>query len=193
MVPGAAASPGANNCNFTRVPALTVKLELVFAVLLPSLRSVPVTVALPAVFKFRLKLRVPSANGPFAGNAALLSELVIPTVSPALLTRFQFASTALTVTLNAVPATWAEGVPALPLAVPGAAVSPGVSTCIFTKAPGLTAIAGLTLGVVQAMGVAYLSSGLADAIIFALLFVALLIRPTGLFGGSASVVRVVRQ
>jgi len=54
-------------------------------------------------------------------------------------------------------------------------------------------IAGLALGIVQALGVAYLSSGLVDAIIFALLFVALLIRPTGLFGGSASVVRVVRQ
>jgi branched-chain amino acid transport system permease protein len=54
-------------------------------------------------------------------------------------------------------------------------------------------IAGLALGIVQALGVAYLSSGLVDAIIFGLLFVALVIRPTGLFGGSASVVRVVRQ
>ena len=49
----------------------------------------------------------------------------MPTVSVIELTRFQFASTALTVTLNAPPAVCAVGVPVLPVAVPGAAVSPG--------------------------------------------------------------------
>ena len=54
-------------------------------------------------------------------------------------------------------------------------------------------VAGLLLGIVQALGVAYLSSGIADAIIFGLLFLILLIRPTGLFGSPAAVQRVVRQ
>jgi branched-chain amino acid transport system permease protein len=54
-------------------------------------------------------------------------------------------------------------------------------------------VAGLLLGIVQALGIAYLSSGFADAIIFSLLFLALLIRPMGLFGGQGSAGRVVRQ
>src|SRR5436305_8074664 len=55
-----------------------------------------------------------------------------------LLTRFQLASTALTVALNAAPAAWAVGVPVLPVAVPGAAVSPGTSNCSFTNAAAVT-------------------------------------------------------
>src|SRR2546427_106731 len=70
----------------------------------------------------------------------------MPTVS-VLLTTFQFASTALTVTVKAVPAVCAVGVPVLPLAVPGAAVSPGISTCSFVNAPAFTVIDGLVLAV----------------------------------------------
>src|SRR6516165_9280128 len=58
---------------------------------------------------------------------------------------FQFASTALTVTLKAVPAVCAEGVPVLPVLLPGAAVSPGTRSCNFANAPALTVIAGLVL------------------------------------------------
>ena len=54
-------------------------------------------------------------------------------------------------------------------------------------------VAGLLLGIVQALGVAYLSSGLADAILFGLLIVTLLVRPTGLFGGPNSAMRVARR
>ena len=53
-------------------------------------------------------------------------------------------------------------------------------------------VAGLLLGIIQALGVAYLSSGVVDAIIFGLLFLTLVVRPTGLFGGSGSAQRVVR-
>src|ERR1043165_3822863 len=60
---------------------------------------------------------------------------------------FQFASTALTVTLNAAPAIWAEGVPVFPVAVPGAASSPGASNCSFTNAPELTVMEELVLAV----------------------------------------------
>ncbi len=49
-------------------------------------------------------------------------------------------STAFTVALKAAPAICAVGVPVLPLAVPGALVSPGASNCSFTKAAGLTRI-----------------------------------------------------
>lgn len=52
--------------------------------------------------------------------------------------------------------------------------------------------AGLLLGVVQSLSVAYASSGVADAIIFGLLFLVLLVRPAGLFGAQAVVARVVR-
>jgi len=52
-------------------------------------------------------------------------------------------------------------------------------------------LAGLLLGVVQTLSVAYASSGVADAVVFSLLFVALLVRPNGLFGtvGAGRVVR----
>lgn len=54
-------------------------------------------------------------------------------------------------------------------------------------------IAGILLGLIQALGVAYLSSGLSDAIIFGLLFVTLVVRPTGLFGNANSAMRVARR
>lgn len=53
-------------------------------------------------------------------------------------------------------------------------------------------VAGLGLGVVQALSVAYLSAGVADAVLFALLFLVLLVRPTGLFGQAGAAARVVR-
>lgn len=55
-----------------------------------------------------------------------------------MLIRFQFASTALTVRLNDVPAVSALGVPVNPVVVPGAAVSPGTKTCNWLNVPGLT-------------------------------------------------------
>src|SRR5438093_4839353 len=67
--------------------------------------------------------------------------------SVSVLTRFQFASTALTVTLKAVPAVWALGVPVLPVAVPGEAASPGTSSCSLVNAPAVTAMDGLVLAV----------------------------------------------
>src|SRR5436309_1564167 len=112
------------------------------AVLDPSSRSVVERVALPATFKVTLKVCVPLASAAFAGNDALASLEANAMVSFVLM-EFQFASTALTVTLKAAPAVWTEGVPFLPVAVPGAAVSPGVRTCNFVKAPALTAIDGL--------------------------------------------------
>lgn len=54
-------------------------------------------------------------------------------------------------------------------------------------------VAGLLLGIVQTMVVTYVSSQLSDAIIFGLLFVALLVRPTGLFRGFRQPARVARS
>src|SRR5215813_3755559 len=111
---------------------------LTFALLAGCVTSEAVTVWLGALFNVRLTLRVPAASAPLAGNTALVSLELIATVSVTFVRRFQLASTALTVTLNAVPATWPLGVPVLPLAVPGAAVSPGTSNCNLLNAPGLT-------------------------------------------------------
>ena len=51
------------------------------------------------------------------------------------------------VTLKAVPAAWEIGVPVLPVAVPGAAVSPGTNNCNFVNAPTLTVVAAPVLEV----------------------------------------------
>src|SRR5438552_3894904 len=103
LVPGAALSPGANNCNFTNVPAVTVTEELVLAVFEPSVTSVAVRVALPAVLSVTLKLFVPFTSAALAGKATFVSVDVIATVSLVLI-RFQLASTALTRTLKGDPA-----------------------------------------------------------------------------------------
>src|SRR6266702_5512382 len=96
--------------------------------------SEAVTVALPAVLGVTLKVLLPLESDAGAGGVALMSVELIATVS-LVLTTFQFASTALTVTLKAVPAVCAVGVPVLPVPVPGKAVSPGASSCNFTNAP----------------------------------------------------------
>src|SRR5436853_6308516 len=95
---------------------------LVLAVLVLSVMSLAVTVALPAVFSVTLNVFVPELSAALDGSAALLSDDVMPTLSPTVLTTFQLASTALTVILKAVPAVSAVGVPVFPLEVPGAAV-----------------------------------------------------------------------
>ena len=105
--------------------ALTVMAGLMLAALLPSLRSVAVRVKLPLVPKKTVKFCVPAVSPALAGKTAVVSLEVIPTVLVAVVTRFQLVSTALTVRLTAVKALWADGVPVLPLTVPGAAVSPG--------------------------------------------------------------------
>jgi branched-chain amino acid transport system permease protein len=54
-------------------------------------------------------------------------------------------------------------------------------------------LAGLLLGVVQTLTVVYLSTGLSDAIIFTILFLTLLLRPTGFFGNIRKERRVARE
>src|SRR5258706_24804 len=142
-VPGAAVSPGTNNCNFANAAALTEMEELVLAVFDPSLESVAVTVRAPAVFSMTLKVCVPATSAALDGRTALLSEEAIATLSLAFVTKFQFASTAFTVTLNGTLAVWAVGVPLLPDALPGEAVSPGARIWSFANAPAPTAMAGL--------------------------------------------------
>src|SRR5438093_533299 len=116
-VPGAAVSPGARICSLVNAPGLTVIDGLALPVIAAWVTSDAVTVALPAVLNVTLKLFVPPTSAALAGRAALASLEVIATVS-LVLTTFQLASTALTVTLNALPAVRDEGVPVLPLTVP---------------------------------------------------------------------------
>src|SRR5215471_5219872 len=115
---------------------------LVFAVFDPLDRSEAVNVALPAVLNVTLRLCDPATKPAFAGSEALESDEVIPTVSVTFVKTFQFASTALTVTVRAVPAACATGVPVLPVAEPGAALSPGTSNCNFVKVAAPTEIEG---------------------------------------------------
>src|SRR5262249_18576502 len=145
-VPGAAVSPGARICNLTKAAELSGIDELVLLVIPVCVVSEAVTVALPPVLSVTLKLFVPAERAAFAGNTAFGSLEVIAPVSFVLI-KFQFASTALTVTLKAVPAFCTVGVPLLPVAEPGAAVSPGANTCNFAKAPTLTVIEGLVFAV----------------------------------------------
>src|SRR6266481_789857 len=127
-------------------PTLTVMAGLVLAVLVPSVMSLAVTVCGPRDLSVTLIVLLPADSAPLDGSVALVSLEVRPTVWM-LLIRFQSASTDRTVTLIAVPALWAVGVPVLPVAVPGAAVSPGTNSCNFTKAPPLTVMDGLVFAV----------------------------------------------
>ncbi len=102
-VPGAAVSPGISSWSLAKAPALIVVAGLVFAVIAPFVMSVAVNVFEPAVFAVTDKVFVPATRAVFAGRVALASVEVMPTVSVEV-TGFQFASTALTVTLNDEPA-----------------------------------------------------------------------------------------
>src|SRR4030095_14762848 len=84
------------------------------------------------------KLRVPPTSGALAGSVALTSLEVMPIRSADVFTEFQLASTAFTVTVKGASTAWALGAPDLPLAVPGADVSPGARICSLAKAPALT-------------------------------------------------------
>jgi branched-chain amino acid transport system permease protein len=53
-------------------------------------------------------------------------------------------------------------------------------------------IAGMAIGIVQTLSVAYISSGVAEAIVFGALFVVIVLRPTGLFGQPTAAMRVQR-
>lgn len=137
-VPGAALSPGNNNCSFTNVLALTVMLELVLAVFVPSELSVAVTVRAPAAFIVTGNVCVPFTSAAAAGRVAFVSLELMLTVSLTPVIKFQFVSTALTVTVKLAAALWPVGAPVLPVAVPGAADSPGARTCNFANGPGFT-------------------------------------------------------
>ena len=79
--------------------------ELVLGLLLPSATSVAVSVKVPLVPKVMLKLAfVPATSAALLGKVALVSVELMPTVSIMVLTKFQLASTALTVALKGVPA-----------------------------------------------------------------------------------------
>src|SRR5207247_9255238 len=104
----------------------------------------------PAALGVISKLPVPPTRVALAGRLALASEEVIPIVSVTFVIRFQLASTALTVTVNAAPAVCGVGVPVLPLAVLGAAVSPGTRIWSLVNGPTSTGIAALVLAVTPA-------------------------------------------
>src|ERR1044071_1131872 len=148
VVPGAAISPGARSCNLTKAPELMVMAGLVLEVFEPSVLSLAVSVAVPPVLKVTLKDLVPATKEALAGRRAFPSEDVRPAISVTVLTRFQLASTDLTVTLNGEPAVWALGMPVLPLALPGEAVSPGTNNCSLAKAPELTVMEGVVLAAI---------------------------------------------
>src|SRR5207247_1795949 len=121
-------------------PTFTVIAGLVLLALLPSSTSDAVSVCVPAVLNVTLNEFVPLTSAASAASTALVSVELMCTVSVTALMRFQNTSTALTVTLKAVPAVPAEGEPVLPLAEPGDAVSPGTSSCSFANDPALTEI-----------------------------------------------------
>ena len=69
------------------------------AVLVPSVASLAVTVQVPTVLLVRLSNLVPEDSAAFAGKVAFGSVEATEMTSATEVTRFQFASTALTVTL----------------------------------------------------------------------------------------------
>src|SRR5204863_308890 len=137
-VPGAAVSPGRRSCNFTNADPLTVIEDLVVAVGAPE-ASLAVSVRVPLGLKVKLdsapehesNVSLPAVPPLSSAIVAFASEVVMFTFGVALATTFQFASTALTTMppVMAVPAVCAAGEPVLPVAVPGAAVSPGRRIC----------------------------------------------------------------
>ena|SRR6516162_1368708 len=122
------------NAGVTR-GALMVMLGLVLEAIVPFEPSLTVRVPVPDTLNMTLNVPVPALNGAPAGRAQDDPVEVNCTVSLAMFTGFQLASTALTVTLKGVAAVCVDGVPVLPVPVPGAAVSPGTRICSLTNVP----------------------------------------------------------
>src|SRR6266403_255052 len=103
---------------------------LVLGVLVPSSRSVAVRVKLPLALNATVRLVVPAARTVLGGSVAVASLELRPTVSLTVLTRFQKASAALTVTGKELPTIWALGVPVLRLRLPArrSHLAPAVAT-----------------------------------------------------------------
>ena len=76
---------------------------------------------------------------------------------------------------------------AYPSLTPYTGAMPGIKAFVAAVFGGIGSIpgamvGGILLGVIQILGTAYISSQVADAIVFAVLIVVLLVKPTGLFG-----------
>ena len=76
---------------------------------------------------------------------------------------------------------------AYPTLTPYTGAMPGIKAFVAAVFGGIGSIpgafiGGLLLGVIEILGRAYISSQMADAIVFAVLIVVLLVKPTGLLG-----------
>lgn len=76
---------------------------------------------------------------------------------------------------------------AYPTLTPYTGAMPGIKAFVAAVFGGIGSIpgamvGGILLGIIEILGKAYISSQVADAIVFAVLIVVLLVKPTGLFG-----------
>ena len=76
---------------------------------------------------------------------------------------------------------------AYPTLTPYTGAMPGIKAFVAAVFGGIVSIpgamvGGILLGVIEIFGKAYISSQVADAIVFAVLIIVLLVKPTGLFG-----------
>lgn len=76
---------------------------------------------------------------------------------------------------------------AYPSLTPYTGAMPGIKAFVAAVFGGIGSIpgamvGGILLGIIEIMGKAYISSQIADAIVFAVLIIVLLVKPTGLFG-----------
>src|SRR5439155_20937843 len=86
------------------LPILTGIDGLVFAVLVLSVTSLAVTVAVPAVFSVTLNALVPATSAALPGNTAAPSVDVIQRECTRVNSRYVAVSSAITFTLKATPA-----------------------------------------------------------------------------------------
>ena len=136
-VPGAATWPGRSTWSLVAAPASTVTSGLV-----PVDRpGEPATYAAdtvqePAVRKVSENVLVPPTRTAPEGGTAFASVVAMVTDWVEAATRFQYWSTALTVTEDDVPAVRLPGDPLYPPLVPGAGVIPGSRTWSMIAEPG---------------------------------------------------------
>jgi len=76
---------------------------------------------------------------------------------------------------------------AYPSLTPYTGAMPGIKAFVAAVFGGIGSIpgamvGGILLGIIEILGKAYISSQVADAIVFAVLIIVLLVKPTGLFG-----------
>ncbi len=161
------------------IPALSLaggKLNITAEAILTMLACVVIMIALTAFVNHTKPGRAMIAVSEDKGTAQLMGVNVNATISMTFAIGAGLAAIAGVLLCSAYPSL-----------TPTTGAMPGIKAFVAAVFGGIGSIpgamlGGVLLGIIQSLSTAYISSQVADAIVFGVLIIVLLIKPTGIFG-----------